>query len=202
MTHWRLLDLGCGGGGATRGYQMAGFHVTGVDIAPQPGYVGDAFIETDMLTVNLDGYDAYHCSAPCQRWAPSTPEWARPNWPDLITPMRRRLAATGKPYVLENVPRAPLRPDLVLCACQFPGHGRLQRKRIFETFPVLFDLRPRCWHPEPAITITTKGCPNRTGNFAESKQAMGIDWMDQHSLGEAIPPAYTALVGALFLECL
>lgn len=29
----RLLDLFCGAGGATRGYQLAGFHVTGVDIS-------------------------------------------------------------------------------------------------------------------------------------------------------------------------
>jgi DNA (cytosine-5)-methyltransferase 1 len=32
----KLLDLFCGAGGAARGYQLAGFHVTGVDINPQP----------------------------------------------------------------------------------------------------------------------------------------------------------------------
>lgn len=55
----RLLDLFCGAGGATRGYQLAGFHVTGVDIAPQPHYCGDEFVQTDAMTFPLDGFDAY-----------------------------------------------------------------------------------------------------------------------------------------------
>jgi DNA (cytosine-5)-methyltransferase 1 len=200
VTRPRLLDLGCCQGGATRGYQLAGFYVIGVDIEPQPRYVGDEFIQADMLTVDLGGYDAYHCSAPCQRWAASTPAHLRHTWPDLITPMRARLTATGKPYVLENVPRAPLRPDLVLCGCMFPECGRLQRKRWFETWPRLFDLRPECRHEEPAITITTKGCPNRTGAWEEAKRVMGITWASQRGVGEAIPPAYTEHVGGLLLE--
>src|SRR6185503_20855192 len=47
----RLLDLFCGAGGAARGYQMAGFHVTGVDINPQPRYAGDEFVQGDAMTI-------------------------------------------------------------------------------------------------------------------------------------------------------
>jgi DNA (cytosine-5)-methyltransferase 1 len=63
----RLLDLFSGAGGAARGYQRAGFHVTGVDIRPQPHYAGDEFIQADAMTYPLEGFDAIHASPPCQQ---------------------------------------------------------------------------------------------------------------------------------------
>src|SRR4051812_6891499 len=45
----RLLDAFCCAGGATRGYQRAGLHVTGVDIEPQPHYCGDDFVRGDAV---------------------------------------------------------------------------------------------------------------------------------------------------------
>ena len=48
----RLLDLFCGAGGCTKGYQRAGFEVWGVDIDPQPNYCGDHFTQQDALTLD------------------------------------------------------------------------------------------------------------------------------------------------------
>lgn len=48
MKPW-LLDLFCCQGGAANGYQRAGFRVWGVDIAPQPRYVGDVFDRGDAI---------------------------------------------------------------------------------------------------------------------------------------------------------
>jgi hypothetical protein len=45
----RLLDLFCGAGGAAKGYQRAGFYVVGIDLASQPDYCGDEFIQAGAL---------------------------------------------------------------------------------------------------------------------------------------------------------
>ena len=101
----RLLDLFCGAGGAARGYQLAGFHVTGVDIAPQPRYAGDEFFRADAMTFPLDGYDAIHASPPCQDHSSLRGMWnARHHgtgW--MLAATRERLRAWGGPYVIENV---------------------------------------------------------------------------------------------------
>jgi hypothetical protein len=43
----RMLDLFCGAGGATKGYQRSGLYVVGVDVKPQPNYCGDEFHQAD-----------------------------------------------------------------------------------------------------------------------------------------------------------
>lgn len=205
---YRLLDLGCNIGGASRGYEQAGFDVTGVDILPQPRYPG-RFIQADALTFPLDGYDAIHWSAPCQRWSQATLSQRRRDperYPDLITPMRPRLIAAGVPYVMENVPKAPLRHDLELCGCMFcleiPGVGQLRRLRKFEMSwqPVTRAHGHR--HIMPAISVAGHGTPawqrEITGHIGVAvwRQVMGITWpVRREELTEAIPPAYTFYVG-------
>jgi DNA (cytosine-5)-methyltransferase 1 len=209
----RLLDLFCGAGGASVGYHRAGFDVVGVDNRPQPRYPF-RFICDDALNVlagdfrNADGlrlaeFDAIHASPPCQVFSIAT-QHARGNHKDLLTPIRGLLAETGVPWVIENVPGAPMRADYKLCGCMFglnTQDRQLVRERWFETSWHGFDLRSPCDHQgRPAITITTKGQPNRTGYADEAIASMGIDWMNSHERGLAIPPAYTEYLGARLLE--
>jgi hypothetical protein len=200
----RLLDLFCCSGGATRGYQMAGFHVTGVDIAPQPNYCGDAFIEADALEVDLSGYDFIHASPPCQGYSALNAVNKR-LYQRLIAPTRRRLLACGTPFVIENVLGSPLHSPVTLCGEMF-GLAVI-RHRLFEAHG--FELpqpahvkhrgRVRGWrHGEyfdgPYVAVYGDG--GGKGSVKEWQDAMGIDWTgDRREIAEAIPPAYTRCIG-------
>jgi DNA (cytosine-5)-methyltransferase 1 len=224
VRRYRLLDVGCCAGGAAVGYDRpgynhAGFEVTGVDIAPQPNFPYE-FIQADGLEfladpANLEPFDAIHCSWPCQRWARASRYNGR-EYPDLITPGRKLLEAQPRPWVMENVPEAPLRPDIKLCGCMFrleaevPGIGicQLRRLRHFETSWRDPGLTPPHSHYAPAISIAGHGTPSwmrkRTGHVPVAlwREVMGIDWTTRAELAEAIPPAYGEFVGGLLMGVL
>lgn len=205
MTAPRLLDLFCCQGGASMGYHQAGFDVVGVDIDPQPRYPFE-FHQADALTFDLDGFDAIHASPPCQ--AHTTAQRIRGNThPDLIAPTRERLMAAGVPWVIENVPGAPLHDPTMLCGGMFDGL-RVYRHRLFETsFPL--EAPP---HPDHVAPLRKMGRPPEAGDFMhivgnfsgvqQGREAMGIDWMNRDGLRESIPPAYARHVGTqLFAAC-
>lgn len=122
----RLLDLFSGAGGAARGYQLAGFHVTGVDINPQPRYCGDEFVQADAMTFPLDGFDAVHASPPCQDHSPLSALVGAHGTGWMLDATRKRLEAWGGLWVIENVMGAAMRPALVLCGgTQFIGEQLL-----------------------------------------------------------------------------
>lgn len=206
----KALDLFCGAGGAARGLQQAGFHVTGVDLKHQPRYCGDVFIQADAMTFPLDGYDLIWASPPCQAFTAMKTMWnAKPHL-DLLTPTRARILASGIPYIIENVPGAPMSNYVMLCGTMF-GLGldgaELRRHRHFEVSepPI---LRPPCAHGTSEAVIGVYGGHGRdrrrtsnTQHFAtaERRIAMGIDWMSGAELSQAIPPAYSLFLARQFL---
>lgn len=190
------------------GYHLAGFEVTGVDDKPMPRYPF-TFVQADALeylAAHGHEFDAIHASPPCQAYSVSTAPIRKEGkeYPDLLAPTREALTAAGRPWVIENVPGAPMRADYKLCGCMF-GLRRLKRERWFETSWHGFDLRPSCYHPEPVITVAGHDVPSHQRKFggpiglAERKKAMGIDWMNRDELGLAIPPLYTKWVGEQLL---
>lgn len=206
-----LIDLYCGAGGASVGYHRAGFDVIGVDHRPMPRYPYP-FIQADALdwlaTADLTGVSAIHASPPCQAYSQSTLGFRNAGkvYPDLLGPTREALKRTGLPWVVENVPGAPMRPDVVLCGCMFALPG-LKRQRWFELSWAPFELRLPCSHREPIVTVIGHG-PNQHSAYrhvpghqwtALKHAAMGIDWMNRDELAQAIPPAYTEHIGIMLL---
>lgn len=194
----RALDLCCCAGGATKGLQTAGYHVTGVDIKRSPRYCGDAFILGDALEVGLDGYDLIWASPPCQRYsATASIHGNGDSYPDLVDPIRKRLVQVDVPYIIENVVGAPLINPLMLCGTMF--NLLVIRHRLFETNPPIYFPPATCAHQRKSIAVgrmpdREKNYITIAGHFADmefAKEAMGIDWMNREELAEAIPPAYS-----------
>ena len=217
MTRPRLLDLFCCEGGAGEGYRRIGFDVVGVDIDaralannPNPSVLADAI---QYAAEYGHKFDAIHASPPCQRWSTAT---ADPEaHPDLIDLTRAVLIEADVPFVIENVPSAPLRRDLLLCGSMFDMQVR--RHRIFElggfTVP-----QPPCRHAEqkergPIIGVVgtggdsnrprkpgTGGAHRKPRNLEHARELMGMPWASRRGCTEAIPPAYTEFIGSFLWE--
>lgn len=211
----KLLDLYCKAGGCSKGYNMAGFDVVGVDIEDQPNYPF-LFIRSDAIEYvrkNYHLYDVIHASPPCQKYSRSTAPFrmAGKKYPDLLNETRIELEKTGKPYIIENVPGSPMRKDLILNGEMFGL--KVIRNRWFELGGGLFILCP----PKTQIKKNLVRNGERVsvfgnGSYRKSKfdkepifkkgsvretwaYAMGINWMTCNEMSEAIPPAYTEYIG-------
>jgi DNA (cytosine-5)-methyltransferase 1 len=198
----RLLDLFCGAGGASAGYAWSGFEVVGVDHVPQPDYPYE-FHLADALEFPVDGFDAIHASPPCQAYS-QLRHMRDIEYPELVEPTRDRLVAAGVPYVIENVPGAPLINPRVLCGTNFMLNyeGRyLRRHRLFETnWPLAEPGNCFCRDVKTGGVYGHGGGQNKhNGGFkfpvGQARLVMGIDWMDRYTLSQAIPPAYTRWIG-------
>jgi DNA (cytosine-5)-methyltransferase 1 len=213
-----LLDLFCGAGGAAMGYHRAGFDVVGVDKEPQPHYPFE-FHQADALTFPLAGFDAIHASPPCQLYSVANNIHKRDDHPDLVPPTRERLTTVTVPWVMENVPGAPMRNYLVLCGLTLGCNVKRHRLFEYDGFPM--------WAPDPCPvshpgdwllvfghTVLSRGKvagkAKGGGNVIRrqhvgtdlGREAMGIDWMNRDELSQAIPPAYTEYIGTQLLQYL
>jgi DNA (cytosine-5)-methyltransferase 1 len=211
-----MLDLFCGAGGAAMGYHRAGFDVVGVDIKPQRHYPFE-FHQADALALPAwlaaRGFDAIHASPPCQEVSATRhlrdAQGKQGRTVNLIPQTREWLRSTGLPYVIENVPRAPLLEPVWLCGSMFGLEveaGPLRRHRGFESNARL--TAPEDTHRQQGRPLGVYGSMRddipRGGrtvrSLAEGQALMGIDWMPWSALVESIPPAYTEWLGRQLLE--
>lgn len=213
-----LYDVFCGAGGASVGYSRAGFDVVGIDHAPQKNYPFE-FIQMDAFEFfarvqrgEFPQPATWHCSPPCQAHSSLRALHRDRDYPDLIEQTREALIASGRPWVIENVPGAPLRDAVTLCGsmfglgahCRDGSFHQLRRHRLFECSEFL--LAPLCNHKGRPVGVYGHGGGTEgrawlpgingfTGTASERRAAMGIDWMRREELSQAIPPAYTFWTG-------
>lgn len=201
----RLLDIFCGAGGASKGYEMAGFDVTGIDVKSGKRYPF-TYIKKDFKTLtveDLQDYDVIHASPPCQTFSITKnlriAQNKKTDKEDLLDVTRQLLIDSGKPYVLENVPGAPLRNPIQLCGSVF--NLQVRRHRLFESNMPL--KGSGCDHKQQGRPVGIYGSLNdkipgggQTAKTIEiAREAMGINWMIWTELVEAIPPMYTEFIG-------
>ena len=216
MTRPRLLDLYCAAGGASVGYHRAGFDVTGVDINPQPDYPYQ-FHQGDALTYlakHGQDFDAIHASPPCTEHTALTT-----NRPDttgtahlLHDTINALVEVPHGMWVVENVMGATMPTDLVLCGNMF--RLRVYRHRRFtigpglpliltpehppHRVPAARHQRQQAWDQGMHMTVVGKYGPG--AHQAKMSEAMGIDWIKDETLAQAIPPAYTQFIGEQLID--
>ena len=216
-----LIDLFCGGGGCSVGYSNAGFGgIVGIDNVLQPHYpfefiLADAIeamkilisgkpISTDYGLLYLEDLSAIHASPPCQKYAKTKHLPTNKEHPDMIGITRDLLLESGKPFIIENVPGSPLVSPVVLNGPSV-GLPYVHRERWFECngFDVPFGLIPPSGRPiKMGRQVKHGDIIQPVGNFSNVKyarMAMGINWMTQKELSQAIPPAYTEYIGKFLL---
>lgn len=205
----RLLDLYCCQGGAARGYADAGFEVVGVDVEPQSRYPFE-FHQADALEYLAEHwreFDAVHASPPCHDHSALKSRAGENGTGWLRAATRQALTALPLPWVIENVPGAEMRVDVLLCGSMFGL--RVYRHRWFELGDPM--LPPKISHPRHRVLTSTKKRRRDwdaglnisvTGDIGTSigGPALDIDWMTGNGLSQAIPPAYTRVIGAHLLD--
>ena len=209
-------------GGASKGYADTGFDVVGIDIKKQKRYPYE-FIQADCLEILQDldylrTFDVIAASPPCQTHSRTKhlrdAQGGTTTKLDLIPQTREALIASGVPYVIENVPGAPLINPVQFCGSSFGL--KVRRHRLFESSIEI--TGSVCKHKEQgkpigvygAMNDTAQGLDKATGKYViggstaksieEARSAMGIDWMIWGELVEAIPPAYTYAIGKQLLD--
>jgi len=195
-----ILDLFCCCGGAAIGLSDYGRnHITGVDIEPGHEYPFHYFVNDvfDLPLKYFQQFDLIWASPPCQHYSYSISQEERNQYPDLVDKTRQLLLEVGKPFIIENIPNAPLRKDLRLCGEMF--RLRVLRHRIFEIHGFKVP-QPKHEKHKPPIDETHSYYAQIAGHGGNSYSFSIVDWCSaigiyhissKEHLTQTVPPAYS-----------
>ena len=209
-SRMKLLDLYCGAGMASDGYEQAGFTVEGLDINPQPHYPYPFMQQDALATLDSDypeQFDVIHASPPCQAHTRAkhlrSAQGGTSKYLDLLTPTLALLREKWghKTWIVENVPGAPGMDEAVTQCGSAYGLG-VRRHRLFLSNRPLTGTT--CRHNEqgrPWGVYHVMGDSIPKGgrtvlNLAQGLEVMGVNrHIPWDSLKEGLPPAYTRHLG-------
>jgi len=188
----KILDLCCGHGLAAIGYKKAfpDAQIVGVDIEDMSATYPFLFVQWDAFTITYNDllpYDFIHMSPPCQRYSKITPKRFRDAHPHLIPNALRLGYASGKPFVVENVPGSTqwLKPNACL---------KLGGKTRF--FHANFKIVDREWNGESIMS-----------NRYSSKEKVFYSWgipatynLGMRELRQGIPPLMTEHIAKCWMS--
>jgi DNA (cytosine-5)-methyltransferase 1 len=202
------------------GYANAGFQVEGVDIEFHRDYPYRLWVRDAMEVLEdvefLRRFDVIHASPPCPRYsvAGSIGSYNPEDKPDLIGPVRDALVASSIPWVMENVPGAPMPNAVTICGWAM-GLQHIRRHRLFESSVML--MSPGCACPvgdtvsvfghsgedRRKSTMQTLGRVSKHVPLDDARALMGVDWMrNRDDVSDAIPPRYTEFIGEQLMDAL
>jgi DNA (cytosine-5)-methyltransferase 1 len=211
----RCADLFCGAGGAAMGLSRAGFEVEGWDIETQNHYPFN-FHLGNALEVDLAGYDFVWASPPCHDHSKLVARHRVNGTSWMLEATLEKLQSWGGPWIVENVETAKWPPGVfrvLLCGSMFGLNVR--RHRWFASNVAM--LVASCEHGRQpprfrtldnrrrgalAGVVGVHGHLNYPGEFRLRCEAMGIDWMKNGELSQAIPPAYSEFLGRQIMRVL
>jgi len=189
----RILDLCCGGGCAAIGYRLAAANaeIIGWDTENMSSSYPFVFCQGDAFSLDyeyLDGFDFIHISPPCQAYSKVTPRDRRLAHPRLIRSALALAYASGKPFVVENVPgsTSELRPTVTLVAGTKIRHFHANFPIPATNFPDCLPIMGR-QYVATSLIAATWGIPN---DYRVTRRHMR----------QGIPPLMTSHIMKSFLE--
>lgn len=189
----KILDLCCGNGLAAIGYKEIFPHaqIDGYDIEDMSKSYPFNFIQGDAFSIDyekLSQYDLIHMSPPCQRYSKITPERTRYSHPHLIPNALLLGYASGKPFIVENVPGSTqwLKPNVEL---------KLGGKTRF--FHTTFDVENKEWG---GASIMSSSYSSKDDVFSTWGIPPKYKTIGMRELRQGIPPLMTMHIAMSFLS--